>query len=79
MPRRSPGGIEGMAESGHLVQNASEGPYVGLVIIRFIVEDFRRHVVRRSDTGTSEVHRSFQHLNGGRSQASMVSINRRER
>lgn len=58
----SPGGIEGMIEGSHLVQDASEGPYVGLVVVRFVVENLGRHVVRRTDARARKVHRPFEHL-----------------
>ena len=43
-------GLEGVLEGGHLVQDASHGPQVGLVVVRLILADLRAQVVRRPDT-----------------------------
>lgn len=58
----SPGGVEGMAEGRHLVQDAPKGPYVRLVVVRLVVEQLGRHVVRRPDARAREVHRAFEYL-----------------
>lgn len=57
-----PGGIKSMGEGGHFVQDASEGPYVGLVVVGLVVEELGGHVVRRPDTRAGKVHRTLQHL-----------------
>lgn len=36
-----------MPQSDHLVQDAAEGPNVGLLVIRLFLANFRRQVVRR--------------------------------
>ena len=51
-----------MSEGGHFVQNTSEGPYVGFVIVGLVVEKLGGHVVRRPDTRAGKVHRTLQHL-----------------
>lgn len=51
-----------MVQRRHLVQNAAEGPYIRLVVVGLIVEEFRGHVVRRPDPRAGKVHRAFQYL-----------------
>lgn len=58
----SPGRVKSMGEGGHLVQDASEGPYVGLVVVGLVVEKLGGHVVRRPDSRAGKVHRTLQHL-----------------
>lgn len=69
----SPGGVKSMGEGGHLVQNASEGPNVGLVVVGLVVEKLGGHVVRRPDSRAGKVHRTLQHLTKNK----CVSLERR--
>ena len=51
-----------MGEGRHFIQDASEGPYVGLVVVGLVVEQLGGHVIRCSDTRASKVHRALQYL-----------------
>ena len=38
-----------MSERDHFVEDAAEGPYIGLLVVRFLLADFWRQVVRGTD------------------------------
>lgn len=60
----SPCGVEGMRKGCHFVKNTAECPYVGLVVVRRVLEEFWRHVVGRADPSARQVCRTLQDLRG---------------
>lgn len=52
---------EGVLERGHLMDAASQGPHIRLVVVGFAGEQLRAHIVRSSDNGVSKVTRAIEH------------------
>jgi hypothetical protein len=48
-------GLEGMLERGHFVKNTTERPNIALVVVRLVLTDFRRKVVRGADSCTCKL------------------------
>ena len=52
---------EGVSQGCHLVNTASQGPDVRLVVVRLVGKELGAHVVRRPDDRVSEVAGPVQH------------------
>lgn len=55
-------GVESVPQIAHLVQDAAQRPHIRLVPIGLVLEQLRRHVIRRADTRVREVLRAIEHL-----------------
>ncbi len=56
-PADLPGGVKGVCEGCHLVQDATESPYIRLVVVGLVVEELRGHVIRRANPRAGKIHR----------------------
>ena len=56
------GGLEGVFESGHLVEHTAGAPDVALVVVRLLLGDLRRQVVRRANARARECVRAAERL-----------------
>lgn len=58
----TPLSVEGVLKGEQLVQEAPERPDVRLVVVRVVLKNLRRHVVRRADARYREVAGAPQEL-----------------
>ena len=53
--------IESVPQVAHLVQDTAKGPHITLITIGLCFEEFRRHVVWRTDAGVREIFSIVEH------------------
>ena len=70
-------GVEGVPQVAHLVEDAAEGPHVGLITVWLVFEQFWRHVVGRTNARVGEIFGAVEDLGNTKITKSDLNVKQR--